>query len=102
MYQRSTPGRKKVLGTGAVLLDSCEILMLSPLNLPLFALLPLLPVTLAGPVAVAAVAGSKALLIPSGNKLRRVVPVGNKRLLSASSLWAARKEEASWSETLTT
>lgn len=76
--------------------------MLSPLVLPLLALLPLLPVRLAGPVEFAAVAGSKALLIPSGKKLFKVVPVGNKRLLSASSLCAAREVEASWSETLTT
>lgn len=100
--QRSTAGRRNALETGAILLDSCDILMLSPLALPPFAPLPLLPVILAGPVAVAALAGSKALLMPSGRKLFRVVPVGNKRLLSVSSLCAARKEEASWSDTLTT
>jgi hypothetical protein len=53
-------------------------------------------------MAVAVVAGSKALLMPSGNMLFNVMPVGNNRLLSASSFWAAREEAASWSETLTT
>lgn len=57
---------------------------------------------LAGPPEVAAVGGSKALLMPSGRKLLMVVPVGNRRLLSTSSLCAARKDEASWSDTLTT
>jgi hypothetical protein len=69
--------------------------MLSPLSLPLLALLPLLPVILAGPMAEFVVAGSKALLMPSGKKLFRFMPVGNNRLLSASSLCAARKEDAS-------
>jgi hypothetical protein len=102
--QRNIPGLRNVFGTGAVLLDSCEILMLSPLSLPRLALLPLLPVILVGPTPVAAAAftGSNALLIPSGRKLFRVVPDGNKRLLSTSSLCAARNEDASWSETLTT
>jgi hypothetical protein len=102
---RSTPGLRNVLGTGTVLLLSCETLKLSPLLLPRFALLPLLPVTLAGAPPIAATAavltGSKALLIPSGKKLLSVVPVGNNRLLSTSSLCAAREVAASTSETLT-